>query len=182
MRLEQELIDFKNRGGFTKVLNDLFNNPDIGSLEFDSVYKLKQLCMQFYDKKGRLGKELVESLDALLSDRPFSLASKRKNFVIDDPNHPEGIKKKNFYYDIESMRINAEKDRIEKFKGVAHSLARKYYIICKKLSMANLEESVHAQYFLDYMRNIIENGLENFKIEYILDTLNSKELKNSEVK
>lgn len=101
MRQEQELIDFKNRGGFTKVLHDLFYNPDIGTLEFDSVYKLKQLCMQFYDKKGRLGKELVESLDALLTDRPFCLAAKRKNFVIEDPTHPDGIKRKNFYYDIE---------------------------------------------------------------------------------
>lgn len=43
MKLDQELIEFNRKGGFAKVLHDLFYNPDIGSLEFDSVYKLKQL-------------------------------------------------------------------------------------------------------------------------------------------
>lgn len=43
MRLDQELIEFNRRGGFARVLHDLFYNPDPNSLEFDSVYKLKQL-------------------------------------------------------------------------------------------------------------------------------------------
>jgi len=91
---KQEVLEFKRRGGFARVLHDLFYNPDIGSLEFDSVYKLKQLCVQYYEKKWKLAKELVETLDTLLSDRPFTLKAKRKNFVIEDPNHPEGIKRK----------------------------------------------------------------------------------------
>ena len=37
MKLDQELIDFKKRGGFAKILHDLFYNLDIDSLEFDSV-------------------------------------------------------------------------------------------------------------------------------------------------
>ena len=74
------------------------------------------------------------------------------------------------------------KIELRNIKRVAQSQARKYYILCKKLSLANLEESVHAQYILDYMRNIIESGVQNFKIEYILDTFNSKELKNIEVR
>lgn len=155
---KQEIIEFRKRGGFARVLHDLFYNPDVGALEFDSVYKLKQLCMQYYEKKGKLGKELVETLDVLLSDRPFTLRAKRKNFVIDDPNHPEGIKRKNFHYDIETMRINAEKDRIQMYKKVAQTCARTYYIICKRLSLLNLEEVEHAQYILDYMRNVIESG------------------------
>jgi hypothetical protein len=77
--------------------------------------------MQYYEKKGKLGKELVETLDTLISDRPFSLKAKSKNFVIDDPEHPEGIRRKNYNYDIESMRINAEKERIEKYKVVAQT-------------------------------------------------------------
>ena len=77
--------------------------------------------MQYYEKKGKLGKQLVETLDTLISDRPFSLKTKSKHFVIEDPNHPEGIKHKNFYYDIESMRINAEKERIDKYKSVAET-------------------------------------------------------------
>ena len=94
MKLDQELIDFKKRGGFAKILKDLFYNPDIDSLEFDSVYKLKQLWMQFYEKKSKLGKELVETLDVLLWDRPQKLAAKKKNFVIEDPNNADGIKRK----------------------------------------------------------------------------------------
>lgn len=41
MKLEYELMEFKKRGGFAKVLHDLFYNPDVSSLEFDSVYNLK---------------------------------------------------------------------------------------------------------------------------------------------
>lgn len=40
--------------------------------------------------------------------------------------------------------------------------------------MANLEESVHAQYILDYMRNIIESGIQSFKIENVLECLTEK--------
>jgi hypothetical protein len=192
MKLDQELIEFNRKGGFAKVLHDLFYNPDIGSLEFDSVYKLKQLCMQYYEKKGKLGKELVETLDTLISDRPFSLKAKSKNFIIDDPEHPEGIRRKNYNYDIESMRINAEKERIEKYKNVAQTCARTYYIICKRLSLLNLEEVEHAQYILDYMKNVIESGIKfsthhwtkifgRFWNIYGIDTLNVKELQNTEV-
>lgn len=76
MKLDQELIEFKKKGGFAKVLHDLFYNPDPNSLEFDSVYKLKQLCIQYYQKKGKLGKQLLETLDVLMSDRPFTMKSK----------------------------------------------------------------------------------------------------------
>ena len=40
--------------------------------------------------------------------------------------------------------------------------------------MANLEESVYAQYILDYMRNIIESGIQTFKIENVLDCISEK--------
>ena len=80
--------------------------------------------MQFYEKKSKLGKELIETLDVLLCDRPQKLAAKKKNFVIEDPNNSEGIKRKNFYYDMETMRIKAEKDRIEKYRQVANLLAK----------------------------------------------------------
>ena len=150
--------------------------------------------MQYYEKKGKLGKELVEKLDLLLSDRPFTLRAKRKNFVIEDPAHPQGIKRKNFYFDIEMMRINAEKDRIQNFKHIAQTCAKTYYVICKRLSLLNLEEVEHAQYILDYMRNVIESGklflssvnkhvfvigndFNKNHIYMILDSLNQKEIK-----
>jgi len=64
------------------------------------------------------------------------------------------------------MRINAEKDRIEKYKSVAQNWARWYYVICKRLSVQNLEEVEHAQYILDYMRNVIESGKNHLLLSY----------------
>lgn len=62
--------DFSDRGGFSKVLNDIFNPTDLKSLELDSVFQLKQFCKDFYDRKSQISKELVSTLDALNNERP----------------------------------------------------------------------------------------------------------------
>jgi len=59
LRLDQELIEFEERGGFAQVLKDIFNPTDQASMELDSVYQLKQLCKAFYEKKENLSKSLV---------------------------------------------------------------------------------------------------------------------------
>lgn len=41
-------------------------------------------------------------------ERPKSIISKKRNFVIEDPWMKDGIKKKNFLVDFEEMRIGAE--------------------------------------------------------------------------
>ena len=38
LKLEQELIEFDERGGFAQVLKDIFNPTDLSSMELDSVY------------------------------------------------------------------------------------------------------------------------------------------------
>lgn len=38
VRLDQELIEFEERGGFAQVLKDIFNPVDQSSMELDSVY------------------------------------------------------------------------------------------------------------------------------------------------
>ena len=38
LKLDQELIEFEERGGFAKVLRDIFNPQDINSMELDSVF------------------------------------------------------------------------------------------------------------------------------------------------
>jgi hypothetical protein len=53
------LNDFEDRGGFKRVLKDIFNPTDQSSMELDSVYQLKQLCKAFYEKKENLSKSLV---------------------------------------------------------------------------------------------------------------------------
>ena len=75
-------------------------------MELDSVYQLKQLCKTYYTKKETLSQALVQSLDALANERPWTLQSKKKHFKLDSNN---------LITDIEFMRINAERDRIKKF-------------------------------------------------------------------
>jgi len=48
VRLDQELIEFEERGGFAQVLKEIFNPIDQSSMELDSVYQLKQLCKTYY--------------------------------------------------------------------------------------------------------------------------------------
>jgi hypothetical protein len=38
LKLDLELIEFEERGGFAKVLNDIFNPSDVNSMELDSVF------------------------------------------------------------------------------------------------------------------------------------------------
>lgn len=51
LRLDQELFEFEERGGFAQVLKDIFNPQDPSSMELDSVFQLKKLCKAFYEKK-----------------------------------------------------------------------------------------------------------------------------------
>ena len=59
LKLDQELFEFEERGGFVQVLKDIFNPTDQSSMELDSVYQLKQLCKAFYQKKENLSNQLV---------------------------------------------------------------------------------------------------------------------------
>jgi hypothetical protein len=70
-----------------------------------------------------MSKELVETLDALNNERPEVLQLKRKNFFLEGDislTHKERI---------EEMRLNAEKDRINKYKKIALEQSRFYYVL-----------------------------------------------------
>ena len=41
LKKEQDLQDFKIRGGFIYVLNKIFNPKDAASVQLDSVFQLK---------------------------------------------------------------------------------------------------------------------------------------------
>jgi hypothetical protein len=105
-------LEFEERGGFAKVLNDIFNPTDLNSMELDSVYQLKSLCKSFYEKKERLNTNLVQTLDALNNERPNVILMKKKHLNID-------LKGGNVHDDIEWMRINAERERVQHFKEMA---------------------------------------------------------------
>ena len=67
------MIEFKERGGFSQVLKDIFNPSDMAAMELDSVFQLKTLCKNFYRKKQLMSQCLLESLDALSNERPVVL-------------------------------------------------------------------------------------------------------------
>lgn len=83
MKRDNAIQDFQDNGGFSKVLQDIFNPTDIKSLELDSVFQIKKFCREFYDKKCKMSRELLETLDALNNERPNVLKAKRKHFDID---------------------------------------------------------------------------------------------------
>lgn len=79
LRRDQELAEFEEKGGLARILDNLFNPKD-QSIELDSVYQLKQLCKSYYETKSKISKDLIETLDALLNERPHAIAMKKKGF------------------------------------------------------------------------------------------------------
>ena len=106
VKLDQELLEFEEKGGFAKVLKAIFNPTDKNSIELDSVFQLKELCKAYYIKKNDQSQSLIQCLDALANERPWTLKTKKKHF---------NLSQNNILRDMEYMRINAEKDRLEKY-------------------------------------------------------------------
>ena len=79
LKRDQELAEFEEKGGFARILNNLFN-PSDESIELDSVYQLKQLWKSYYETKSKISKDLIETLDALLNERPHAISMKKKSF------------------------------------------------------------------------------------------------------
>ena len=89
-------------------------------MELDCVYQMKNLVKEYYHKKNRLSKELVETLDALNNERPSKLALKKKSIYESQQSDVLlGRKHTNLYTDLEYMRLSAEKDRIDIYRGLA---------------------------------------------------------------
>lgn len=106
-------------------MSDIYNPTDKASLELDSVYQLKKLCKAFYEKKEIQNKTLIQCLDALSNERPWAVKMKKKYF---------DTSSNNLLTDLENMRINAEKERIKKYKEITRDSAYKYYMILKNLN------------------------------------------------
>jgi hypothetical protein len=94
-------------------------------MELDSVYQLKQLCKAFYQKKESLSQSLIQCLDALANERPWTVKMKKKHF---------DTSSNNLLTDIEYMRINAERERIKKYQEITKGSAYTYYKILKRLT------------------------------------------------
>jgi RNAse (barnase) inhibitor barstar len=72
--------EFQDQGGFTRVLNDIFNPTTLKGMELDSVYQLKLYTKKFYQQKFKMSEELLETLDAINNVRPEVIKLKRKYF------------------------------------------------------------------------------------------------------
>lgn len=75
-----------------------------------------------------MSKELLETLDALSNERPSILQLKRKHFENDQFSTLTKRER------LEWMRLNAEKDRVQKFKNVAVVQTKSYYTIIDTFS------------------------------------------------
>ena len=140
----------------------------------DNIDLMNGLMKNYYNLKGKKASELVSMLDTMLVQRPQSMQQKKRNLVLAEPalhGLKPKIKKKNFLIDFcklppiiltssELMRLGAEKDRTKMFRAVAERYVQKYNQICKKLTMANLENSNYGRFFTDHMKNIVETGVE----------------------
>jgi hypothetical protein len=48
--MDQEILDFEERGGFKQVIEDLFIPNSKSGLQLDSVYQLKTMIKEFYQR------------------------------------------------------------------------------------------------------------------------------------
>ena len=113
----------------------------MAAMELDSVYQLKYLCKDFYRKKQLMSQCLLETLDALSNERPVVLQMKRRHFNTD----VAGDKKAS----LEWMRINAERERIYRFKSIAKETATQYYIIMERFTQLLLSSGKNKRQELD---------------------------------
>ena len=82
---KKKLYDFNKRGGFSYVLANFFNafeNEDQNEqeLNIDALSRVKDLCKDFYMKKGEIKKNLIQTLDAIANERPSTIRLKKKCF------------------------------------------------------------------------------------------------------
>ena len=170
LKLDQELFEFEERGGFAQVLKDIFNPSDQSSMELDSVFQLKQLCKAFYTKKENLSSALIQCLDALANERPWTMKVKKKHF---------DTSSNNLLTDIEYMRINAERERIKKYQEITKSSAYVYYKILKRLSeesVKQMKENINNQRDSQDPQVKIKLALQDAKIKNLLHYMTGKSL------
>ena len=74
-----------------------------------------------------MSQELIQTLDALINERPEIIQAKRKHFSMDEG--PENQTKEER---LEWMRLNAERDRVIKFKDIVGNQSQSYYNILRQ--------------------------------------------------
>ena len=60
--------------------------------------------------------------------------------------------------EIEKMRMEAEMERVGKYKQVALEYVTKYYDVCDKLVDLKLDQKPTCQFLMDYLRHLLQCG------------------------
>ena len=82
---------------------------------------MKALVKSFYEKKERLTDSLTEILYAMIMERPNIMGAKKKYFFRDNGDS-QVAKVRNLYFELEQMRVRAERDRISSYKELIQQL------------------------------------------------------------
>ena len=138
LKRDQDLIEFEERGGFVRVLRDIFNPIDQAAMQLDSVYQLKNMCKNFYTRKQMVNQDLIQTLDALANERPTTLKMKRRHLTVDDSESSHCAQ------NVQWMRINAERERIHRFKQISTETASQYYKILERFGQLLIRKKADA--------------------------------------
>jgi hypothetical protein len=119
----------------------------------------------------------------LSNDRPLKLALKKKSLYSgiqgSDLERILGKQHQDLIQDIGTMRLQAEKERIELFRSIARDQGMKYYKLLAKIIQEQLFENFDiVNYFTDFIKYTIENGqyFSNAHLEKILRTFKPEEM------
>ncbi|CDW74818.1 UNKNOWN [Stylonychia lemnae] len=128
---------FKQKmNGFIRLLQEILSPAEKESLELDSVFQLKSLVKSYYEKKGNLAENLTETLYAMMCERPQILDAKKRNFFksYEDPTQGADVKKiRNLYFELEQMRLKAERERLTNYKEMIENLLTNHQSPVKKV-------------------------------------------------
>jgi len=117
-----------------------------------------------------LSSALIQCLDALANERPWTMKVKKKHF---------DTSSNNLLTDIEYMRINAERERIKKYQEITKSSAYVYYKILKRLSeesVKQMKENINNQRDSQDPQVKIKLALQDAKIKNLLHYMTGKSL------
>ena len=90
---------------------------------------MKRFVKDFYERKNKMSEQLLQTLDALQNERPAMMKLKRRHL---EPEANQGQRET-----LEIMRLNAERDRIDKYKFIALNETKRYYALLDHLSLVN---------------------------------------------
>ncbi|CAG9325785.1 unnamed protein product [Blepharisma stoltei] len=134
------------------ILNE--DPTDNYSLEFDPIHQLFQRCKEFKKGKEKMDRKLNDLLATLKFDRSEAVWLKHKHFKTSE--------KRSVFQgrllDLWNMRIDAEKERLEKYRGMISQVC--WYRDLLWFAVTKCPDiSPTTYYILDHIKNMTEEGV-----------------------